>query len=100
MFLSDESSKTLKKKRFTKKSCRKVFTKESTEKFETDFFSIVLSRFWAFLGKGEFKNTIKNLPKKLTSPASFFAPEEPTAKVTNRVYSCAPAGVYSALCSS
>jgi hypothetical protein len=37
------------KTRCTKKSCR--FKKKSTKKSKTDFFSVLFSRFWAFLGE-------------------------------------------------
>jgi hypothetical protein len=43
------------KKRFTKKSCRKSFEKQIDQKSKTDFFSIFLSRFGAFLGEGSSK---------------------------------------------
>jgi hypothetical protein len=50
VFLSDESSKTLQKI-----FCKKIVSKSFTKKSKTDFFSICLSRFWAFLGEGSSK---------------------------------------------
>jgi hypothetical protein len=43
------------KKRFTKKIVSKSFYKRFDKKSQTDFFSIFLSRFWAFLGEGSSK---------------------------------------------
>jgi hypothetical protein len=52
------------KKRFTKKIVSKSFYKKFDQNSQTDFFSIVLSRFWAFLGEGSSKTTTKKIPKK------------------------------------
>jgi hypothetical protein len=52
------------KKRFTKKSCRKVFIKTIDKKSKTVlFYRFVLSRFWAFFDEGSLKNTQKNREK-------------------------------------
>jgi hypothetical protein len=70
-------------KRFTKKIVSKSFYKKIDKKSKTDFFLFLDARcfFITFLGdsrRGEFKNTIKKLTKKLISPGTFLAPEEPT----------------------
>jgi hypothetical protein len=52
------------KKRFTKKPCRKVFTKKS----QTDFFSVLFYHVFGSFSVREFKNTIKNLGKKSGQP--------------------------------
>jgi hypothetical protein len=56
--------KQYKQKRFTKESCRKVFTKQSGES-KTDFL--------AFLGEGKFKNTMEKKHKRNLDPG-FFLP--------------------------
>jgi hypothetical protein len=73
------------KKRLTQKSCRKLFTKKSTKKSQTDFFSIFFYHvFGRFSVKGVQKHDKKNLEKKLTSPGTFLASEEPTNHVGAR----------------
>jgi hypothetical protein len=60
------------KKRFTKKNRVEKFYKKIDKKSKTDFFSIFLSRFWAFLGEGSSKTRLKNLTKKTDQPWYFF----------------------------
>jgi hypothetical protein len=65
------------KKRFTKKSCRKVFTKKSTNIQNRFFLDFVLSRFWAFLGEGSSKTPLKQYRKNKSDPGSFLASDPP-----------------------
>jgi hypothetical protein len=60
-------------KRFTKKMCRKVFTKKSEKTQNRLFLDFVLSRFWAFLGEGSSKTRPK-YRKKTDLPWRFFSP--------------------------
>jgi hypothetical protein len=54
---------------------RKVFTKESTKQSKTDFLDIFYHVFGRFSVRGVQKH---NIGKKLTSPSTFLASEEPT----------------------
>jgi hypothetical protein len=66
------------RKRFAKKFCRKVFQKKSTKKSKTDFFSIFFYHvFGRFSVRGVQKHDKKISEKKLTSPGTFLASEEP-----------------------
>ena len=70
------------KKRFTKKSCRKVFTNKSTKQSQTDFFSILFYHvFGRFSVRGVQKHDKKISGKNLTNPGTFLASEEPTNHV-------------------
>jgi hypothetical protein len=72
------------KKRFTKKSCRKVFTfytkidKKIPNRFFLDFFYHVFGRFSV---RGVQKHDIKASQKNLTNLGTFSASEEPTNHV-------------------
>ena len=60
------------KKRFTKKSCRKVFTNKSTKQSQTDFFSILFYHvFGRFSVRGVQKHDKKISGKNLTNPGTF-----------------------------
>jgi hypothetical protein len=72
VFLSDESSKTLQKS-FTKKTCRKVFTKYSVKNPKPIISRFCLSNFGAFLGEGSSKTPSKKHIKK-NLPLIFFWP--------------------------
>jgi hypothetical protein len=62
------------KKRFTKKIVSQSFYKKIDKKSKTEFFSIFLSRFGAFLGEGSSKTRYKNLTQtqKSDQPWYFF----------------------------
>jgi hypothetical protein len=77
VLLSDGSSNTL-QKTFYKKIVSKGFYKKIGQKSKTDFFSIFSHVFWAFLGEGSKKTRPNISQKKLTSPGTFLASEEPT----------------------
>jgi hypothetical protein len=79
VFLSDGSSKALKKAFTKKKSCRKSksFKKPIDQKSQTGFFAKFLSRFWAFLSEGSSK-TPQKYRKKKSDPGSFLASDPPT----------------------
>jgi hypothetical protein len=68
------------KKRLTKKSCRKLFTKKSTNKSQTDVFSIFFYHvFGRFSVRGVQKHDKKISKKNLTSPGTFWPPRnQPT----------------------
>jgi hypothetical protein len=73
------------KKRLTKKSCRKPFTKKSTKKSQTDFFSIFFYHvFGRFSVRGVQKHEKKISKTNLTNPGTFLASEEPTNHVGAR----------------
>jgi hypothetical protein len=58
--------------------------KKSTKKIQNRFCFVSIffkSCFWAFLGEGSSKTRQKNSKKKLTSPGTFLASEEPTNHV-------------------
>jgi hypothetical protein len=69
---------TLQKTFYKKNPCRKVFAKKNDKNPKPIFSRFLLSRFWAFLGEGSSKTRYKNLTKKVTSPGTFLASEEPT----------------------
>jgi hypothetical protein len=78
VFFSDGGSKTL-QKTFCKKNRVEKFLKKNRPKVQNRLFlGFVLSRFWAFLGKGSKKNTIKNIEKNKSDPSPFLASDPPT----------------------
>jgi hypothetical protein len=78
VLLGDGSSKTLQKNVLQTKIVSKSFYKKIDKQSKTDFFSIFLITFWAFLGEGSSKTRFKkNSQTKLTNPGTFLASEEP-----------------------
>jgi hypothetical protein len=72
------------KNRFAKNRVEK-FLQKIDKKSKTNFFSNFFYHvFWAFLGEGSSKTRLKNREKKLTSPGTGLASEEPTNHVKVR----------------
>jgi hypothetical protein len=84
VFLGDGSSKAL-QKTFYKKIVSKSFSKKSTKKSKTDFFSICFYHIFGRFSVREVQKHDKKISKKnLTNPGTFLAPEEPTNQVKVR----------------
>jgi hypothetical protein len=80
----DGSSKAL-QKTFFKQIVSKSFSKKSTKKPKTDFFSILFYHvFGRFSVRGVQKHDKQISKKNLTNPGTFLAPEEPTNHVKVR----------------
>jgi hypothetical protein len=60
------------------KSCRKVFTKNSTKNPKPTFSRFFLSRFWAFLDEGRPKTRLKKCRKNKSDPSPFSYSDPPT----------------------
>jgi hypothetical protein len=76
VFLSDESSKTPQdhKKHFAKTSCRKFFTKKSTKKSKTEFFSIYFNHIFGRFSVREVQSRDKKMLGKSDQPWCFCGP--------------------------
>jgi hypothetical protein len=76
----------------TKTFCKKIVSKKITKKSKTDFFSIFLSRFRAFLGEGSSKTPFKkcHTKKSKSDPGPFLASDPPTHHRGHRFCLAAP----------